>query len=378
MLIRAETEAALSFHKNFPQYTETPLISLSNLAAFLGIKSIYIKDESFRFGLNAFKVLGSSYAIANYIAEQSGHKLAELDFRMPLSPEIKEKTGDITFYTATDGNHGRGVAWAANILKQKSIVLMPKGSSPNRLNIIQNEGAEAYITELNYDDTVRLAVKKASEDPNGVVIQDTAWAGYEEIPGRIMQGYSTLVCEAHAQLKCAGIERPTHVFIQAGVGSFAGTVIGIFKNQFPDNPPITVVIEASAADNLYNSCVLGELVVKKGDLLTIMAGLSCGEGNIISWEILKNHADFFVSAPDRVAAKGMRLLSAPFTGDERVISGESGAVSSGLLYALLKDNEYRDFADALGLNSDSVVLLFSTEGDTDPDMYRSIVWDGKY
>ncbi|GHV92237.1 PLP-dependent lyase/thiolase [Spirochaetia bacterium] len=378
LMTAAEMEKAHRFHKSFPRYTETPLTCLSHLAAYFGIKGIYIKDESFRFELNAFKVLGGSYAIAKYIAKQLGKDISEISYDTLVSDETKKKLGDITFYTATDGNHGRGVAWAANKLRQKSVVLMPRGSSQVRLQNILKEGAEASITDLNYDDAVRLANKRASADPNGVMVQDTAWEGYEEIPGWIMQGYGSMSFETFEQLKAAGIERPTHIFVQAGVGSLAGSVVGYFANLFPDNPPVMSVVEASAADCLYISSLAGKLVGVKGSLSTIMAGLACGEGNTISWEILKNHANFFVSAPDWVSARGMRVLAVPLKGDAKVISGESGAVTAGLLFTLLRDEEYRDFRAALGINADSVVLIFSTEGNTDPERFRDAVWDGEF
>ena len=373
-----EMETACRFHRSFPQYSETPLVNLSHLAGYFGIKGIFIKDESFRFDLNAFKVLGGSYAIAKYIAKQLGKDIADIDYNTLISDETKQKLGDITFYTATDGNHGRGVAWAANRLRQKSVVLMPKGSSQTRLQNILKEGADASITDLNYDDAVRLANKKASQDPHGVMVQDTAWDGYEEIPGWIMQGYGSMSYEAFSQLKAAGVERPTHIFVQAGVGSLAGSVVGYFANLFLDNPPVMSVVEASAADCLYISNLAGKLVGVKGNLSTIMAGLACGEGNTISWEILKNYAQFFISAPDWVAARGMRVLGVPLKGDNKVISGESGAVTAGLLFTLLRDDEYKDFREALGINADSVVLLFSTEGNTDPEKFRDVVWDGEF
>jgi diaminopropionate ammonia-lyase len=378
LMDQTEVETALNFHRSFPQYAQTPLVNLSRLAAYFGIKGIFVKDESFRFDLNAFKVLGGSYAIAKYIARALGKDIADIDYNTLVCDETKRKLGDITFYTATDGNHGRGVAWAANKLRQKAVVLMPRGSSQARLQNILNEGADAGITDLNYDDAVRLAVKKARGDPHGVVVQDTAWEGYEEIPGWIMQGYGSMSCEAVNQLKAAGVQRPTHIFVQAGVGSLAGSVIGYFANLFPGNPPVMSVVEASAADCLYISNLAGKLVGVKGNLSTIMAGLACGEGNSIAWEILKNYAQFFVSAPDWVASRGMRVLAVPLKGDDKVISGESGAVTAGLLFTLLRDDEYKDFREALGINSESVVLLFSTEGNTDPEKFRDVVWDGEF
>ncbi|MCL2318582.1 MAG: diaminopropionate ammonia-lyase, partial [Treponema sp.] len=378
LMTGAEVEKARKFHRSFPQYAETPLVNLTRLAAYFGIKGIFVKDELFRFDLNAFKVLGASYAIARHIAQKLGKDIAEIDYNTLVSDETKRKLGDITFYTATDGNHGRGVAWAANKLRQKSVVYMPKGSSQARLQNILKEGADASITDMNYDDAVRLANKMAASDPNGIVVQDTAWEGYEEIPGWIMQGYGTMSAEASGQMKEAGVERPTHIFVQAGVGSLAGSVMGYFATLYPDNPPVMIVVEASAADCLYISNLAGKLVGIKGNLETIMAGLACGEGNTISWEILKNYAQFFVSAPDWVASRGMRVLAVPLKGDAKVISGESGAVTAGLLFTMLRDSDYQDFRDAMGINSDSVVLLFSTEGNTDPEKFRDVVWDGEF
>lgn len=378
LMTPAEMETACRFHRSFPQYSETPLARLSHLAGYCGVKGIFVKDESFRFDLNAFKVLGGSYAIGKYIAGQLEKNIAEIDYNTLVSDETKEKLGDITFYTATDGNHGRGVAWAANKLRQKSVVLMPRGSSQARLRSILAEGADASITELNYDDAVRRANKLAARDPHGVMVQDTAWEGYERIPAWIMQGYGSMSCEALNQLRAAGVERPTHIFVQAGVGSLAGSVVGYFANLFPDNPPVMTVVEASAADCLYISNLAGKLVGVKGNLSTIMAGLACGEGNSIAWEILKNYANFFVSAPDWIASRGMRVLAVPLKGDEKVISGESGAVTAGLLFTLLRDPEYTDLREAMGINADSSVLLFSTEGNTDPEKFRDVVWDGEF
>ena len=373
-----EIDAALRFHRSFPQYAETPLVSLARLSDFLGVKGIFVKDESFRFDLNSFKVLGGSYAIAKYAAKVLGRDISEIDYDTLISRETRQKLKDITFYTATDGNHGRGVAWAANRLGQRSVVLMPKGSSQIRLRNIQSEGAEAEITSLNYDDAVRLASDRASKDPRGVVIQDTAWEGYSEIPLWIMQGYGTMASEALMQLNEGGVDKPTHIFVQAGVGSMAGAVAGYFANLFPSDPPVITVVEASAAACLYLSNQEGKLTGVKGDLSTIMAGLSCGEANSISWEILKNYARFFISVPDWVSARGMRVLGSPLKGDTRIISGESGAVTLGLLYTLLNDAAHVDLRKALGIETDSVVLLFSTEGDTDPDKYNDIVWDGEF
>ena len=172
-------EKALAFHQSFPQYSQTPLAELTNLADYLGIKKLFVKDESYRFGLNAFKVLGGSFAMANYIAQQLGKDVSELTYNVLTSPELKQEFGQATFFTATDGNHGRGVAWAANKLGQKAVVLMPKGSTQIRKENIEKEGAKVTIESVNYDECVRMANKMAAETENGVMVQDTAWVGYE-------------------------------------------------------------------------------------------------------------------------------------------------------------------------------------------------------
>ena len=256
---------------------------------------------------------------------------------------------------------------------------MPKGSTQTRLENIQKEGATATIEEVNYDECVRMAAAAAAKMTNGVVVQGTAWEGYEEIPAWIMQGYGTMAMEADEQLEQMGCGRPTHVFVQAGVGSLAGAVQGYFANRYPENPPVVVVVEADVAACLYKGAAAGDgkLRIVDGDMQTIMAGLACGEPNTISWDILKNHVHVFISAPDWVAAKGMRMLSAPIKGDPQVVSGESGAAPFGALAAMMTMEEYKDLREAIGLNQDSKVLLFSTEGDTDPDRYKNIVWEGK-
>ena len=373
-----EAEKARAFHKSFPQYDRTPLTALEHMAEFLGLGRLYVKDESYRFGLNAFKVLGGSYAMARFIAKETGRDVSELPYSVLTSEELKKEFGQATFFTATDGNHGRGVAWAANRLGQRAVVHMPKGTTKARLENIAKEGAQVDIQELNYDDCVRLAAREAAETPRGVIVQDTAWEGYEEIPSWIMEGYGTMAMEAGEQLMEAGEQRPTHVFVQAGVGSLAGAVVGYFANLYADNPPIFVVVEAQAADCLYQGAKAGDGAIRTvgGDMETIMAGLACGEPNTISWDILKNHVKVFISLPDWAAAQGMRMLAAPIKGDAPVTSGESGAAPFGALAAIMTMKEYADLKAAIGLNETSRVLVFSTEGDTDPERYKNIVWKG--
>lgn len=371
----AEAQKAQRFHAGFPLYAQTPLAKLPATARLLGVNQFYVKDESLRFGLNAFKVLGGSYAIGRYLADRLGMDLSELSFEKMTSDALRQKLGEITFVTATDGNHGRGVAWTAAQLHQRAVVYMPKGSSPERLANIRAEGAEASITELNYDDAVRLANRMAAEK-GWVVVQDTAWDGYETIPRRIMQGYGTMAYEAYTQLA----EKPTHIFLQAGVGSMAGAVAGFFAEVYGEDRPVITIVEPNKADCLFRTAKAqdGTLHSVGGRMDTIMAGLACGEPCSIGWQVLCACADHFISCPDAFAAKGMRILGNPAAGDDRVISGESGAAAFGCVTQILSNPALAGMKTELGLNESSRVLFFSTEGDTDAASYRSICWDGAF
>lgn len=365
-----------NFHRSFPEYQETPLQELKALAGRLGVKGIYVKDESYRFGLNAFKVLGGSYSIGNILAARLGVDIGELTYDRMVSGEIREKLGEITFVTATDGNHGRGVAWTANRLGQRSVVYMPKGSARERLDNIRALGAEASITDLNYDDAVRLAASDGEK--NGwILVQDTAWDGYEDIPTWIMQGYTTMAYEAVEQLKG---EKPTHVFLQAGVGALSGGVTGFISDFYGEERPIITIVEPNKADCIYRTAKAddGKIHCVMGDMDTIMAGLACGEPCTVGWEVLRDYADHFVSVPDYVAAKGMRVLGNPMGDDPRVISGESGASTLGFVAELMENESLDWLREQLKIDSESRILVFSTEGDTDRENYRRIVWDGLY
>ena len=372
-------QKAQKFHSSFHNYNITPLTELKNLASAIGVNNIYVKDESYRFGLNAFKVLGGSYAIGNYIAEKLGEDIDNLSYDKMICDEVKNKLGDMTFITATDGNHGRGVAWTAKCLKQKSVVYMPKGSSEERLNNIKAEGAEASITHMNYDEAVRFANDIAKKN-DWVMVQDTVWEGYEKIPTWIMQGYTTMAYEVYMQLQQIKAEIPTHIFLQAGVGSFAGAVQGFFASVYGENRPITTIVEPNKADCIYRTAEKndGKLHFVTGNMDTIMAGLACGEPNKIGFDVLRDYSDNFISCPDYVTAKGMRVMGNPIGNDKKIISGESGAVTLGLVTEIMSNKDLEWLKKELKLDENSRILCFSTEGDTDKENYRDIVWNGKY
>ena len=361
-----------TFHQTIPGYAPTPLVVLQDTAKALGVGEIWVKDESKRFGLNAFKVLGGSYAMAKLLCQNLG--LEHADFSALTGSEIREELGDITFVTATDGNHGRGVAWSAAQLGQKSVVYMPQGSAPERLENIRALGADAEIIDGNYDDAVRLAARQA-EEKGWLLVQDTAWEDYRQIPQWIMEGYCTMGLEALEQLEKA----PTHIFLQAGVGSMAGAMAGLFTAGLKEKPTI-VIVEPNKADCIFRTAEAddGTLHIVTGAMDTIMAGLACGEPCSIGWDVLKNTAAHFISCPDAAAAYGMRILGNPAGNDSRIISGESGAAAFGCAAAILTDPNLAHFKEILGLKSDSRLLFISTEGDTDKENYRAITWGGRF
>ncbi|MHA2815055.1 diaminopropionate ammonia-lyase [Vibrio parahaemolyticus] len=364
-----QAKQAHAFHSQIDGYQPTPLVSLPALATQLGVKAILVKDESKRFGLNAFKVLGGSYALGRQLAKHLNVDIAEIDLKT-VSSKLE---APLTFATATAGNHGTGVAWAAREMGQQAVVYMPKGSPQASVDRIRGLGAECIVTEVNYDDTVRLANDTAQA--NGwMLVQDTAWEGYEEIPTWISQGYMTMADEAVEQVDQLGFDAPSHVILQAGVGAMAGGVLGYLADRLDPTKFDTIIAEPKAADCIYRSGTsqAGNIINVTGDLSSIMAGLACGEPNPVTWPILKDCSRYFIAVEDNVAATGMRMYGNPLAGDQAITSGESGAVTLGALNEIVKHN------GNVGLNEDSVVLLFSTEGDTNPERYRSIVWEGAF
>lgn len=368
------------FHQTVPGYRATPLVRLDALAEKLGVKGIYVKDESKRFGLNAFKGLGGIYAVTKVLCQKLHLDIHQISFDDLQTPEIKNKIKDIIFITATDGNHGRGVAWAASRYGCKSYIYMTKGTVQSRVDAVKACGAEEVIvTDMYYNDTVRLAAKKAEE--NGwQLVQDTAWEGYEEVPEWITQGYTTMGSEILDQLSLDGITKPTHLFLQVGVGSFAGSILGYFANVFTGKPPVTTIIEPVNVACIFESVLAGDGKPHEvtGVMETIMAGLNCGEPCLTTWGILRDWSSFYVACPDFVTAKGMRTLANPLGADQKIISGESGAVGPGLLALLMERSDLTEARNMMGLSKDSIVLLISTEGNTDPIGYQEVVYDGKY
>ncbi|ORC29891.1 diaminopropionate ammonia-lyase [Marispirochaeta aestuarii] len=371
------SRTARKFHRQIPGYKMSPLRALPNLAQMFGVGGILVKDESLRLELNSFKVLGGSFALYRFIQEKIGIDDKLMNFDYLTSQEVTGKLGDLTFASATDGNHGRGLAWAAQRLGFKCVIYVHSGTSIRRIDAIKSYGARVEVITGNYDDAVRQIVVDAGKY-GWEIISDTSWEGYTKVPTWIMQGYTTMTAEIQEQLSAQGLTKPSHIFVQAGVGALAAAVIGYYHSLFGQEAPRCIVVEPENAACLYHTARVddGRIHSIDGKLDTIMAGLACGEPSSIAWDVLKDTADAFVSVPDYIAARGMRIYATPLAGDPFIVSGESGAVTLGALVSILKENGVEELRDFLGIDEDSQILFLNTEGNTDPIQFRRIIWDG--
>lgn len=331
-------------------YEPTPLYSLKNLAKELGLGGIYIKDESRRFGLNAFKALGT----LNAVRQAAGSSLSARKL-----------------IAATDGNFGRAVAWAAKREGMEAIIFMSSGTKPERAEALRKMGMTTVIlTGKNYDETIHMAHEYALKE-GGLLVQDTELPGFENIARSVAVGYSVMPAEALEQMADENVV-PTHVFAQAGVGSMAGGVLGYLATAM-EKQPVFGVVETWEVPCVMESAKKGEKVIIDALPHTSMYGLNCGEPNPQTLPILTSHASAFLRCKDEVTFEGMRRLARPLGDDPAMVSGECGAVTLGALIRLMTDDSFRAEREKLGLNENAQVLLFSTEGDTDPEHYQQII-----
>lgn len=375
-LTPAATAPVQGFHRSMAAYAPTPLLRLDELAHRGGVSAVYVKNEAERFGLNAFKALGSSFAIGQEVCRRLGLDIARHGMADILDPRWCDQVAGLAFATATDGNHGRGVAWTAQLLGCRAFVYMPRGTEPERVEAIRALGATVTVTDVSYDETVALAAAEAAA--NGwVLVQDTSFAGYEDIPKAIIQGYSTIAAEVADELRAQG-KVPTHIFLQAGVGSMAGGLAACYLQEFAAAEPKIVILEPKDVACCYLSARAGENVSVGGVQQTIMAGLNCGTPCPLIMPILQQRAEFFLACPDFVAAHGMRLAERPLGDDPHFVSGESGAIGLGTAALLLQRPELAEVRAAMGIDERSVLLVLNTEGAMAPSVWRRIVQEGEY
>ncbi|MXN64522.1 diaminopropionate ammonia-lyase [Stappia sp. GBMRC 2046] len=350
----------------WPGYEPTPLVALPGLAAEAGVAAIHYKDEAGRFGLGSFKALGGAYAVARLLCREiSAQTGSEVGIEQILSGQHRDKVAAITVCCATDGNHGRSVAWGAQTFGCRCVIFIHATVSEARKLAIESYGAEVRRCKGNYDDSVREAQETATRE-GWFVVSDTSYPGYMEIPKDVMQGYELMAAEAFEALD----EKPTHIFLQTGVGGMAAAVSAQAKRRWGTERPLIVLADPDLSACWVDSFRAGKPTPVEGDLDTLMAGLACGEVSALAWEILQDHGDAAMALPDDAAVAIMRRLAEPAEGDPPVVAGESAVAGLAGLFAAMADDEARA---ALSLGPKSNVLVFGTEGDTDPELYAELV-----
>lgn len=352
--------------RSWPGYAVTPLHSLQSIARQLKVAGVHYKDEGGRFGLGSFKALGGAYAVARLLCQlvgrQVGRPVTTADL---LAGPCRDLAGKITVTCATDGNHGRSVAWGAELFGCRCVIYIHATVSEGRRRAIEHYGATVVRTAGNYDDSVRQADSDARAMGRHV-ISDTSYEGYLDVPRDVMQGYQLMVDEAAQQLG----ETPTHVFVQGGVGGLAAAVCGYFWERLGPARPQLVVVEPDRADCLMQSARSGKITAVHGALDTLMAGLACGEVSWLAWEILAQGADAFAVIDDDAAVATMRLLAAPAAGDPAIAAGESAVAGLAAAIGVAQHEQQRA---ALAIDDQSRLLFFGSERDTDPALYTRLV-----
>ena len=375
------------FYAKIEEYnnTITPIIPLNNLAKYIGIKNILIKEESVRFNLSSFKALGGLYSVVKLLCNQLlGIELNRIQNLKHLKRLVDDKglSNSITIITASDGNHGRGIAWSCNQIGIKCIILMPKGTVKSRvdnINIFQN--AKVMVTDLNYDETVLFAFEMAKENKNYYIIQDVATSDYKDIPLDIMRGYAQIARECIDQLNSLQTW-PTHIILQVGVGAFASSITAYFINKCLSNQylkmPKIITIEPMDAAPLYktakyNNCNDDKLEnVSDSQLESMMAGLACGILTEIGGQILNKYVTAYCRAKDFISSDSIRILANPLGDDTKILCGESGGVGVGLLFHIMMNEQYQEIKSKVDFDHNSTVLIINTEGITDPINWNKI------
>jgi diaminopropionate ammonia-lyase len=358
------TRAPLEVHRRLPDYAQTPLVECSGLAAQLGIGTLWVKDESSRLGLPAFKMLGASYAVYRAVVDRLG--------REPVWQNVDELSAEVAtlkpmaLAAATDGNHGRAVARMARLLGFDAQIYVPADMVPARIDAIKSEGASVTVVAGDYDTAVRRSAEDESD--SCIVVSDTSWEGYERIPSWVVEGYSTIFSEVRDQLALLGHGVPDVVVVPMGVGALAAATINHYKAADAESTPAIIGVEPLTADCILESVRARQPVTVPGPHESIMVGLNCGTPSRIAWPLLSRGLDVLIAVDDDAARAAMRTLA-----EEGIVAGETGAAGLAGLQALLSADDAASVRRACRLDPDVSVLVVCTEGATDPEAYEAIV-----
>lgn len=366
ILSPADVAAAHAEISTWPDYAPTPLRSLELLATSIGVEAVAYKDEASRFGLGSFKALGGAYAVACLLQRELTIRLGRnITLAEVRSGTLADEIAKITVCTATDGNHGRSVAWGAQMFGCPCVIYIHAEVSAGREVAMEAFGACVVRIDGNYDESVR-AIERDANRSGWYVVSDTSYEGYVELPRTVAAGYTVLMEEI------AAVESApwTHVFVQGGVGGLASAVCGHLWQRFGAQRPRMVVVEPAFAACLFESARAGAIRAVDVTQESLMAGLSCGEVSPISWEILRACADDFLAIDEALVAPCMQMLAGAEASPEKIVAGESGVAGLAGLLAAVERSEVRA---ALDLQGNSRVLLIGSEGATDPDIYAALV-----
>ena len=350
----------LPFHRGMPGYAPAPLVDAGELARQVGVGTLLVKDQSRCFGLPAFKIVGASWAVDRAVSERLGLPQARTFVELL---ERAEAVKPLRLVTATDGNHGRAVAHMAAVLGLDATIYVPRGTVQARIDGIESEGASLVVVDGSYDQTVARAAQDAGE--RCAIVSDTSWPGYTSIPGAVIEGYASIMTEIDEQAAALGAPPPDLVLVQSGVGALAAAVGAHYGNAAR---PILASVEPDDAACTLESLAAGEIVTVPGPHRSIMAGLNCGTLSMIAWPVIQATFDLAVTVDDDRARDAMRLLAGA-----GITSGESGASGLAGLLALLTAPELEAPRERFGIGAATSVLVFSTEGATDPDAYARVV-----
>jgi len=366
VISEAQFSEAIAEIRSWHGYSATPLHQLPALAAHLKIGEVYYKHEGPRFGLGSFKALGGAYAalrvLQRQLVQQLGHKISLADIR---TGKYKDACAKITLTSATDGNHGRSLAWGCQRFGAPCRIYIHAEVSDARKQAMCDLGAEVIRIDGDYDASVAMAREDAKA--NGwFVVSDTSWEGYSDPPRDVMAGYGVMAREICNTLQTP----PTHIFLQGGVGGLAAAMAAALRQHWGANTPRVVIVEPELAACLFASAQHGDVTTVAITKETVMAGLSCGEPSPMAWEILAEEASGFLTIPESIVAPTVRLLAHPLGDDPTIEAGESGIAGLAALVAARQDD---NLSSQLGLNSESRVLLIGSEGVTDPEIFEAIM-----
>ncbi len=362
-----KSSAAVGQIARWPGYRPTPLFSLENLAKDIGVDTIWYKDESQRFHLKSFKALGGAYAVARQLQA----RVAEVTGSQPSIEELLEKKYDdivsqVVISCATDGNHGRSVSWGCEMFGCQCIIYIHRDVSKGRQKAMEDLGAKVIRITGNYDESVKQADAEAKQHGR-IIVSDTSYDGYMEIPKDVALGYTVLLSESFSQMQG---EIPTHVFIQGGVGGLASAVCAYFWELWGEKRPRFIIVEPEQANCLQESARAGKPVVVEGDLDTLMAGLACGEVSALAWQVLETGADDFMTINEEAVPATMKLMAEGFNGDPSIEAGEAAVAGLAALITACGDDTMKE---KLGLDATSKIYILGTEGATDSEVYERLV-----